>query len=293
MINRLKRGFIDMKFKYLLVRTLPVGFLILFTLCLTPSAVWAAALPALGNVDNMFPSGGSSNSINAGDPFDVFISAYKSGVTEVGGQGANITCTLHWGQVTAFGGTWSNTADTPMSFNSDQGNDDEYKVTITPPAGLYEFTANCTDASDNNITWQSSGSGQLTVVAPTLTPTATSTPACVSAITVTNANDSGAGSLRQAIAGICTGGTITFAGNYTINLASELSIDNDLTIDGAGYNVAVSGGNLTRVFYVSNVTATQEFDDRQRQGYWRRFRDLSLSRNPDSYQRYPLWQHHQ
>ena len=33
---------------------------------------------------------------------------------------------------------------------------------------------------------------------------------CSPAITVTNANDSGAGSLRQAIAGVCSGGTIDF-----------------------------------------------------------------------------------
>ena len=74
---------------------------------------------------------------------------------------------------------------------------------------------------------------------------------CSSAITVTNANDSGAGSLRQAITDVCTGGTITFDGDYTITLASQLTIDKNLTIDGAGYNVTVSGNNAVRVFYVN------------------------------------------
>jgi hypothetical protein len=71
------------------------------------------------------------------------------------------------------------------------------------------------------------------------------------AITVTNANDSGAGSLRQAINDVCAGGTITFDGDYTIPLASQLTIDRDMTIDGAGHSVTVSGENAVRVFYVN------------------------------------------
>ena len=51
-------------------------------------------------------------------------------------------------------------------------------------------------------------------------------------ITVTNDNDSGDGTLRQAIADIGDGGTITFDGDYTILLESELDIDKNLTIDG-------------------------------------------------------------
>ena len=79
------------------------------------------------------------------------------------------------------------------------------------------------------------------------------TPAgCTSSITVINANDSGAGSLRQAIADVCDGGTITFAGSYIIPLNSELSIYKNLTIDGTGQNVILSGGNSTGVIYVGN-----------------------------------------
>lgn len=47
-------------------------------------------------------------------------------------------------------------------------------------------------------------------------------------ITVSNANDSGAGSLRQAIADAAAGDTITFAGDYTITLTSELTISKNL-----------------------------------------------------------------
>jgi hypothetical protein len=49
-------------------------------------------------------------------------------------------------------------------------------------------------------------------------------------LTVTNANDSGAGSLRQAIADAGPGDTILFDSGFTIRLASPLSIDKDLTI---------------------------------------------------------------
>jgi hypothetical protein len=60
-------------------------------------------------------------------------------------------------------------------------------------------------------------------------------------ITVTNASDSGSGSLRQAIADVCDGGHITFAGNYTIYLNSTLEITRRLTIDGETHAVTVSG----------------------------------------------------
>jgi hypothetical protein len=57
-------------------------------------------------------------------------------------------------------------------------------------------------------------------------------------ITVTNGNDSGAGSLRRAILDALSGDTINFAPNVTIvNLTSdELVIDKNLTITGPDTN---------------------------------------------------------
>ncbi len=87
------------------------------------------------------------------------------------------------------------------------------------------------------------------------------TPADAATIAVTNANDSGAGSLRQAIADAAAGDTITFDGDYTIPLASTLNIAKNLTIDGAGHIVTISGDvnndatGETRIFYV-NTGAT-------------------------------------
>jgi hypothetical protein len=87
-------------------------------------------------------------------------------------------------------------------------------------------------------------------------------PACVSNPVVTNTNDNGAGSLRDAILNACVGDTITFsipmsdpgfsAGVYTITLASELVIGNGLTISGPGAGVlTISGNDRWRVLNIN------------------------------------------
>jgi len=95
--------------------------------------------------------------------------------------------------------------------------------------------------------WAKDGAGNVSAVfgAP---PTVT---VCYPTVTVANNADNGTGSLRRAIADSCDGGTITFGGNYTITLASELIIDKNLTIDGTGRSVTVDGDNNTRVFHVN------------------------------------------
>ncbi|MBI5641676.1 MAG: Ig-like domain repeat protein [Nitrospirae bacterium] len=71
-------------------------------------------------------------------------------------------------------------------------------------------------------------------------------------LTVTNLNDSGAGSLRQAIADASSGDTINFNVNGTITLSSRLSIDKNLTITGPGAtSLTISGNNTVQVLYVS------------------------------------------
>ncbi len=74
-------------------------------------------------------------------------------------------------------------------------------------------------------------------------------------LTVTNANDSGAGSLRNAIASAQAGDTILFdpnLANQTITLTSgQLELNKDLTIDGGNApGVTISGNNASRVFLV-------------------------------------------
>lgn len=75
-------------------------------------------------------------------------------------------------------------------------------------------------------------------------------------VSVTNLNDHGTGSLRDAIAQAPPGGAITFAKTLkgTIRLTSrELKITKNLTISGPGAQaLAISGSNTTRVFNVSS-----------------------------------------
>ena len=85
------------------------------------------------------------------------------------------------------------------------------------------------------------------------------TAAAQAAITVTSLNDSGSGSLRQAIADAAPGDTIDFAVTGTITLTSgELLVTNSVTILGPGpANLAVDGNAAGRVFLVrSNLMVT-------------------------------------
>jgi hypothetical protein len=76
--------------------------------------------------------------------------------------------------------------------------------------------------------------------------------------TVTSTADSGAGSLRDAINASVSGDSIDFSVTGTITLTSgELHIANNVTINGPGARVlTISGNNASRVFNVSNGTAS-------------------------------------
>ena len=72
-------------------------------------------------------------------------------------------------------------------------------------------------------------------------------------ITVISLNDSGSGSLRQALADASDGDTINFAVSGTIGLTSgELLVAKSITISGPGAeNLAVNGNAKDRVFHVT------------------------------------------
>src|SRR4029453_1572448 len=80
-------------------------------------------------------------------------------------------------------------------------------------------------------------------------------PARGDVITVTNTNDSGPGSLRQALAEANNGDTIEFSVTGTIGLTSgELSVNGSITISGPGANnLAVNGNAKSRVFHVASA----------------------------------------
>src|SRR6266496_637893 len=77
-------------------------------------------------------------------------------------------------------------------------------------------------------------------------------PAHADVITVTNTNDSGPGSLRQALSMVNDGDTIDFAVTGTISLTTgELPVNDSITISGPGAaNLAVDGNTNNRVFHV-------------------------------------------
>src|SRR5438270_2187001 len=83
---------------------------------------------------------------------------------------------------------------------------------------------------------------------------AIATPARANTITVTNTNDSGPGSLRQALTDANDGDTIEFAVTGTIGLTSgELLVDKSITVSGPGAeNLAVNGNNQSRVFHIAS-----------------------------------------
>src|SRR5438270_1120640 len=88
---------------------------------------------------------------------------------------------------------------------------------------------------------------------------AVAVPVHATTITVTNTNDSGPGSLRQALADANNGDTINFAVTGTIGLTSdELLVTRSITISGPGAeNLAVNGNAKSRVFHiVSGQTVT-------------------------------------
>ena len=80
------------------------------------------------------------------------------------------------------------------------------------------------------------------------------TSAHANIITVTNTNDSGPGSLRQALADANDSDTINFAVTGTIGLTSaELLVAKSISISGPGADVLAINGNATyRVFHIAS-----------------------------------------
>jgi hypothetical protein len=106
--------------------------------------------------------------------------------------------------------------------------------------------------------WAKDAAGQVSAVFAS----PVSVNVCLAAVLVVTSNDSGGGSLRQAIADACPGATITFApelAGQTIILASELTLTKDLTITGlSGSGVRLSGNHSCRAFYISGAVVTLE-----------------------------------
>ena len=155
---------------------------------------------------------------------------------------ADATVTFKYGEtallgnsVTAVGSPVTGAVNTPVSA----------AISGLKPATLYHYRVEAT-----NLSGTTRGDDM------------TFTTSCYSSLSVTSSNDDGAGALRQAIAQVCSGGTITFAAGLssnTILLAAPLYPQKNLTIDGSGLAspLTISGNHAVSVFIIpQNVSVT-------------------------------------
>lgn len=156
-----------------------------------------------------------------------FNSATLNGI--VNANGSSTTVTFEYGLTTSYGTTVT-ASPSPVTGSTDTAV--SYALGGLLPNTTYHYRVAATNAGG-----ATNGGDQ------------SFTTACD--ITVTNANDSGPGSLRQAIADVCAGSTITFADDYTITLASQIHFEKGLTLSGAGRNVTINGGGATRLFSIT------------------------------------------
>jgi hypothetical protein len=115
-------------------------------------------------------------------------------------------------------------------------------ATANGTAGAYQVAATAAGASGASVLFD-----------------LTNTSTCSGTITVTSTADSGAGSLRQAVADVCAGGTIDFGLTppATIGLSAEIPIAASMTISGPGAkDLTISGGGTNRIFNVGAGSVT-------------------------------------
>lgn len=114
-------------------------------------------------VGNMYPGAKQETTLVEQFPFEVYTQVYKVNATESMGRSGDLRCVLYWSEVISFGGPWQQPMVTPMEYNGDIGNNDEYRVTLHPDIGLYEYTTRCTDEKTSTTVWQKGGNGKLTI----------------------------------------------------------------------------------------------------------------------------------
>jgi parallel beta-helix repeat protein len=73
--------------------------------------------------------------------------------------------------------------------------------------------------------------------------------------TVTSRENSGAGSLREALTLVSDGDTIDFSVGNSITVYSQLTVQNQITIDGGGIQVIGANGAAINIFYLNSNTS--------------------------------------
>jgi hypothetical protein len=165
------------------------------------------------------------NSVPVGFPMTFVSFTQDTGPTWNCSQGATTTCTL--ASLPPGTSTFSLVGHVPSG---------------VPDGRTYTNQTTVTSAADPNSENNTSAT-TLTVLN------------CFTDQVVTTNADSGAGSLRQAVLDACDGSTITFDMTQVvspINLASAISINKNLTIQGPGAGqLTISGNNTTRIFQMA------------------------------------------
>ena len=216
------------------------------------TAVWTGSEMIVWGGDN------SGEGLNTGGRYNPSTDSWTATSTTVAPTGRS-SHTAVWteSEMIVWGGVVSGPTflNTGGRYNADT---DSWVATSTtnPPAARAGHTAVWT--ASEMIVWggQSQTSpfvlntgGRYCGQYPTPSPTPTPTPTLI----VTNTNDSGPGSLRQALADANDGDIIGFAVTGTIGLTTgELLVDKSLTISGPGAeNLAVNGNMKNTVFHVA------------------------------------------
>jgi uncharacterized repeat protein (TIGR01451 family) len=158
----------------------------------------------------------------------------------------------------ASGGTASaNTGTNTVTWNGSIPSSDSVTIIIT--ATIKAGTEGVAVSNRGTINYDADGNGTNEATTQTDDPSTSGADAtiftvCAATHVVTTNADSGAGSLRQAIADACPGTSITFSGvTSPITLTGgEIVIDKDLTITGPNVPLTISGNNTSRIFNIEN-----------------------------------------
>ena len=169
----------------------------------------------------------------------------------------------------SFGTASANTGTNTVTWNGAIPSGEAATITIT--ATIHAGTEGLTVSNQGTINYDADGNGTNEATTQTDDPNTSGADAtvftvCAATHVVTNNNDSGAGSLRQAIADACPGTSITFslvASQITLT-SGEIVINKNLTITGPSAPLTISGNNTNRIFNIqtgnsvsiSNLTFT-------------------------------------
>ena len=173
-------------------------------------------------------------------------------------QGFTLTASSGNNQTALLGDEFLSPLEITVSSNQNEPVNGGF-VTFTPPASgasatLISVSAQFIDGKASVLATANQIVGSYQVTASTagaqdLQFDLANTDQCLMTQIVTSNADIGPGTLRNAIAFACSGGTITFSGDYagdnTIRLDSNLVVPRSMTIDGGTNTVIISGDNAS------------------------------------------------